>query len=187
MGYAAYVLVPYVGHRLIAEDLSCSAEEVYEVMVESRKVRTILHPLDDSDPDIDNTINMNNKMIRRDKERVLYHFPSSVLMFRVYYYSIPTRQSQSPKAEILTSVTLATPMVARFPIAFTRFGRYQVSNASLTSDHSFPTVCHLNSPGPLWSRPSHSLIIKILLSLPLCSFFSSPLSRRSRRMALIVR
>jgi hypothetical protein len=70
MGYATYVLVPYVGHRLIAEDLSCSAEAAFEVMIESRRVGTVLHPLDDADPDVDEVIIINNKLARRDKERV---------------------------------------------------------------------------------------------------------------------
>jgi hypothetical protein len=60
MAYAAYVLVPYVGHCLIAEDLSCSLEEAFEVMVKSRRVGTILHPLDDTDPDIDEVIIISN-------------------------------------------------------------------------------------------------------------------------------
>ena len=98
MAYAAYVLVPYVGHRLIAEDLSCSSEEAFEVMVKSRRVGTILHPLDDTDPDIDEVIIINNRLARRDKERVSFLSSIVLVVLTTSTLSLGTRNRRRMKS-----------------------------------------------------------------------------------------
>lgn len=140
MGYAAYVLVPYVGHRLIAEDLSCSAEEAYKVMVASRKVGTILHPMDDSDPDIDDAININNKMIRRDKQRVLFYFLSFVviLVLTTALKALAIAEGRDPD-QLNPCDANGRPL----PRPIHQVWRFQVSNTSLTI--FFLAVCHLKS------------------------------------------
>ena len=98
MGYAAYVLVPYVGYRLIAEDLSCSAEEAFKVMADSRRVGNILHPLDDADTEIDDAIMANNRLARRDKQRVSFPSPVVILALIAITLSLGTRNRRRTRS-----------------------------------------------------------------------------------------
>lgn len=54
-----YVLGPYVGHRLIAEDLGCSAEAAFQVMLKSSDVGVVLHPEEDHDQELEDIIDDN--------------------------------------------------------------------------------------------------------------------------------
>ena len=48
-----FVLVPYIGTELIAEDLGCSLEEAHVHMIKSRRTGTILYPECDDDDEVD--------------------------------------------------------------------------------------------------------------------------------------
>jgi hypothetical protein len=68
--YAAYVLVPYVGHLLIAEDLGITPEEAYKVMMESAATGAKLHVLRDDDEHFDDILRMNVQLALREKNKV---------------------------------------------------------------------------------------------------------------------
>jgi hypothetical protein len=68
--YAAYVLVPYVAHLLIADDMSCNPEDAYEIMVEGGRIGAILHPSLEDDPEYDAIIVANLKIAQRERKRV---------------------------------------------------------------------------------------------------------------------
>ena len=48
-----FVLVPYIGTELIAEDLRCSLEEAHGHMIKSHRTGTILYPECDDDNEVD--------------------------------------------------------------------------------------------------------------------------------------
>jgi hypothetical protein len=137
LDYITFVLVPYVGQHLIAEDQSCTVEEAYEVMVESRRIGRILHTTDD--PEMDDLIQLNERLARREKARVL----SSAMMFVVLSRQIDygaSRPSRSLKAEIPTRRTHVTPMVAHFLSVFPRCGSSNTASALLTTLFSQPAT-----------------------------------------------
>lgn len=81
--YAAYVLVPYVAHLLIADDLSCTPEEAFEIMMEGGRIGEILHPQLEDDPEYWAIVEMNTTIARRDRKRVgVLDFPFLFMLTR---------------------------------------------------------------------------------------------------------
>jgi hypothetical protein len=68
--FSAYVLVPYIAHRLIAEDLSCDLDEAYRVMIESGPLGAQLQYWREEDPVIDEIVYRNHQLGRRQKVRI---------------------------------------------------------------------------------------------------------------------
>jgi hypothetical protein len=77
--YATYVLIPYVAHLLIAEDLSCSAEDAHKIMLESAATGAQLHPLRDDDEELDDIITMNARLARKERNMVRVSYNQLVL------------------------------------------------------------------------------------------------------------
>jgi hypothetical protein len=47
--FTAYVLLPYIAHLLIMQDLSCTASKAYEIMLESADTGRTIHEMSDGD------------------------------------------------------------------------------------------------------------------------------------------
>jgi hypothetical protein len=71
--YATYVLVPYVAHLLISEDLGCPPEDAYKTMLDSQQVGAMLHPELDDDSELEDIFEANNRAARIEKEQVSQH------------------------------------------------------------------------------------------------------------------
>ena len=96
--YVNLVLVPYVGQHLIAEDQSCTVEEAFEIMVESRRVGAILHTTDDAE--MDDLIILNQRLAKREKERVSFPLKIFVMLRRQLTMtpSLGTRNCRRPRS-----------------------------------------------------------------------------------------
>jgi hypothetical protein len=68
--YTSYILVPYVAHLLIAEDLGCPPEEAYNVMKESAVCGVQVHYWREDDPDIDDIVMNNQRLAHKGKSSV---------------------------------------------------------------------------------------------------------------------
>jgi hypothetical protein len=53
MQFFVFVLVPYIGTEIIAEDLGCSLEEAHVHMIKSRRAGTILYSECDDNDEVD--------------------------------------------------------------------------------------------------------------------------------------
>lgn len=65
--FAAYILVPFVGTLLIADDVGCSAEEAYAIMRASGPTGGGLHPLEDNDDELEDIMERNAILARWEK------------------------------------------------------------------------------------------------------------------------
>ena len=65
----AYFLVPYVAHRLIAQDLECSLDAVYKTMIDSSDAGNALHPERDDDEELTEILHENVCAARREKQK----------------------------------------------------------------------------------------------------------------------
>ena len=90
--YAAYVLVPYIGHLLISEDASCTLDDAFTIMVDSRAAGATIHPLRDDDDELDDIIATNSLLARREKAKVrVYQTFRSLLQSMVILIIIGNR------------------------------------------------------------------------------------------------
>jgi len=77
--YIGYVLVPYVAHRLIAQDLTCTLKEAYTRMIESGDLGSEIHPLlDGEDPELEDIMEENTRLARKAQGKV--RFPNDVFI-----------------------------------------------------------------------------------------------------------
>jgi hypothetical protein len=65
--FSAYILVPFIGHKLIAQDLGCDEKAAYKHMIASADVGDGLHPEDDSDEDLQNILDRNMQVVRTER------------------------------------------------------------------------------------------------------------------------
>lgn len=67
--FTSYILVPYIGHRLIAGDLNCGSTAAYQEMVDSGDTGANLQPAEDDDQEIDELVRANNRKARLRREQ----------------------------------------------------------------------------------------------------------------------
>jgi hypothetical protein len=68
--FCDYVLVPFVGHLLIAEDLGCSARKAFAIMHASGDTGDTLHPLLDENDEVDEIHARNMRLARKERASV---------------------------------------------------------------------------------------------------------------------
>jgi hypothetical protein len=69
--YTAYVLLPYIAHLLIMQDLSCTASEAYETMLESTEIGKRIHQMPDGDdPEIEALMLRNSSLGAKERAMV---------------------------------------------------------------------------------------------------------------------
>jgi hypothetical protein len=66
---SAYFLVPYIAHRLIAQDLAFSLNAAYKTMVDSSGAGAALHPERDDDEEFDEIHRDNVYAAKKEREK----------------------------------------------------------------------------------------------------------------------
>jgi hypothetical protein len=71
--YTRYVLMPYVAHRLIAQDLTCTLKEAYATMLKSGDLGSEIHPLlDGEDPELEDIMEENTRLACKAQGKVRF-------------------------------------------------------------------------------------------------------------------
>lgn len=96
--YATYVLVPYIAHLLISEDLDCTPEDAYKIMLDSQETGAMLYPEHDDDDELDDIFRENSRSARIEKAKVSRHLHVFSSLHSSLGHRIERRPIRSPQA-----------------------------------------------------------------------------------------
>ena len=114
--FTTFFLVPYVTHKLIAEDMHCDEAKAYKIMIDSGEVGEGLYPEDDEDPELQAILDSNSEAIinaQQSKEVAMQRTAGAQVRDRLPSSSITAHKGIGKDNHNETTRPLAPPRFAK--------------------------------------------------------------------------